>query len=155
MKPVRVAETSSHVLIIHVAQSSSLQANMGPHELRTQFYLNGDFHEPISRDTYILHNPKDNTIVSDKVPIAGAEDVDAAVKHAEAAFNGPWSKFSAAQRRDCFQKLIDLLEEELVPILTLDSLTTGNPVSLIPTREKNYIKGCLSYYGSSIYTERL
>jgi aldehyde dehydrogenase (NAD+)/retinal dehydrogenase len=40
----------------------------------------------------------------------------------------------------------ELLDPRLIDILTLDSLTTGNPVSLIPTREKNYIKGCLMYY---------
>ena len=57
-----------------------------------------------------------------------------------------WSKFTAVQRTECLLKLVGLLEEQLIPILTLDSLTGGNPVSLIPTREKNYIKNGIIYY---------
>jgi len=84
--------------------------------------------------------------VVDSMAIACPDDIDAAVKSAEAAYNGAWSKFSGVQRAACLHKLGDLLEDRLLEILTLDSLTTGNPVSLIPTREKNYIKGCLTYY---------
>ncbi|PVH72279.1 aldehyde dehydrogenase [Cadophora sp. DSE1049] len=112
----------------------------------TKFYINGEFANPVSKDTFIVRNPKDGTIVSDHVPVAKAADVDLAVAAAEAAFHGPWSKFTALERSNCFYKLVDLLEDRLVDILTLDSLTTGNPVSLIPTREKNYIKNCLLYY---------
>lgn len=113
----------------------------------TQFYLNGEFIKPKSKEVYTLYNPKDNSVVSDSIPVAGADDVDAAVANAEAAFKGPWSTFTAMQRTECFYRLLTLLEERLSDILTLDSLTTGNPISLIPTREKNYIKNCLLYYG--------
>ncbi len=113
----------------------------------TKFYLNGEYVPPISTETYTLLNPKDNTVVASNIPIAGAADVDAAVKYADEAFRGPWSKFTAVQRSACFHKLVQLLEDRLLDILTLDSLTTGNPVSLIPTREKGYIKNCLLYYG--------
>jgi acyl-CoA reductase-like NAD-dependent aldehyde dehydrogenase len=109
-------------------------------------YINGQYVESISKETYTLYNPKDGTAVAEHVSIAGPEDVDAAVAAAEDAFNGAWATFSGAQRAECLRKLADLLEEHLEEILTLDSLTTGNPVSLIPTREKNYIKACLLYY---------
>jgi aldehyde dehydrogenase (NAD+)/retinal dehydrogenase len=115
----------------------------------TKFYLNGEYVDPISTETFIVRNPKDNSLVADKVPVAGVEDVDRAVQYAEDAFNGPWSTFTAMQRAECLRNLVQLLEERLTDILTLDSLTTGNPVSLIPTREKNYIKNCLLYYGNS------
>lgn len=113
----------------------------------TKFYINGQYVEPTSKDTYTLRNPKDNTTVADAVPIGGPEDVDAAVAAAEAAFKGPWSTFSAAQRSECLRRLAEILDDKMIDILTLDSLTTGNPVSLIPTREKNYIKTALLYYG--------
>ncbi|KAK5045666.1 hypothetical protein LTR84_009035 [Exophiala bonariae] len=112
----------------------------------TKFYINGSYVEPISKDTYILRNPKDNSVVADAVPVGGSEDVDLAVSAAQAAFKGPWSTFTAAQRSECLRRLADILEEKMVDILTLDSLTTGNPVSLIPSREKNYIKANLLYY---------
>ena len=74
--------------------------------------------------------------------------MDAAVKYAEEAFNGPWSTSSAMRRTTCFCKLIELLGDRLGGIPTLNYLMSGNPVSLIPTREKNYIKRCLvCYYG--------
>ncbi|KAK1252184.1 hypothetical protein MKX08_003371 [Trichoderma sp. CBMAI-0020] len=109
-------------------------------------YVNGEYVESNSQDYYSLFNPKDGSLVAENIPIADSVDVDKAVKHAEAAFNGPWATFSAAQRSECLRKLADLLETRLHDVLLLDSLTTGNPVSLIPTREKNYIKNNLLYY---------
>lgn len=111
-----------------------------------KLYLNGEYVTAVSKETYSLRNPKDNSVVVEKVPVAGAEDVEAAVKYAEAAFHGPWSKFTALQRTECFYKLAQLMEENLVQILRLDSLTGGHPVSIIPTRERTYIKNCIMYY---------
>lgn len=109
-------------------------------------YINGEYISSSSDKFLTLKNPKDNSIVADGVPIANEQDVDLAVKHAEAAFKGPWSKFTAMQRTECMHKLVALMDEQLISILTLDSLTSGNPVSLIPTREKTYIKNCILYY---------
>lgn len=117
----------------------------------TELYINGTYTAAKSKQTYTLYNPADASIVSSQIPIAGPEDVDAAITAAEEAFNGPWSEFSGAQRSACLRKLAQLLDEDdrLVKILTLDALSTGNPVSIIPTREKGYIMGQLNYYGIS------
>ncbi|KAH6871230.1 aldehyde dehydrogenase mitochondrial precursor [Thelonectria olida] len=112
----------------------------------SKLFLNGQYVAAKSKETYTLKNPKDNTIIIDNVPIAGPADVGAAVKHAEEAFHGPWGRFTAIQRTECLLKLASLLDEELMPILTLDSLTSGVPVSLAPTRERNYIRNCALYY---------
>jgi len=112
----------------------------------TKLYLNGEFVSAKSTETYSLKNPKDNSLVVENIPIAGPEDVEAAVTYAEAAYRGEWSKFTALRRTECLHTLAALVEEELIPILTLDSLTSGNPTSLIPTREKTYIKNSLIYY---------
>ena len=85
-------------------------------------------------------------MVVDAVPIAEKADIDLAVQYAEEAFNGPWSQFTSIERTQCFHRLAALMEDELVPILSLDSLTSGNPTSIIPTREKTYIKNCILYY---------
>ncbi|KAL3444174.1 Aldehyde/histidinol dehydrogenase [Aspergillus insuetus] len=120
-----------------------------------KLYINGTYVSPKSNQTYTLYNPTDTSIISSSIPIAGPEDVDAAVSAAEAAFNGPWREFSGAQRASCLRKLADLLDEDdrLIKILTLDSLSTGNPVSIIPTREKGYIMGQLLYYAG--WTDKL
>lgn len=112
----------------------------------TKLYLNGQYVSPQSQKTYSLENPKDGNVVTDGIPVAGPADIDLAVQYAEEAFNGPWRKFTAAQRTECFNKLAKLVETHLVDILTLDSHTSGNPTSIIPTREKTYIKNTIAYY---------
>lgn len=111
----------------------------------TKIYLNGEYVESKSKDTFSLVNPKDNSKVVEGIPICGAEDIDLAVKYAETAFE-EYSKFTAMQRTECFNRLSVLMEEQLIDILTLDSLSSGMPTSLIPTREKTYIKNSILYY---------
>ncbi|EXJ63656.1 uncharacterized protein A1O5_11417 [Cladophialophora psammophila CBS 110553] len=92
-----------------------------PTEL-TKFYINGEYVEPSTKEVFTVRNPKDNTVVSDRVPVGGPEDVDV-----------------AADRARCLYRLSEILDEHLEELLRLDTLTGGHPVSLIPTREKNYI----------------
>lgn len=119
---------------------------LNPKDYAGKIFLNGEYVSSKSKHSFSLKNPKDGSIVVEGVPICNKEDVDLAVEAAEAAFNGPWSKFTPMQRTECLHKLGALLEDQLIPILTLDSCTGGNPVSLIPTREKGYIKTGLIYY---------
>ncbi|KAJ4322150.1 hypothetical protein N0V84_004985 [Fusarium piperis] len=122
-----------------------VQKNLNPKDY-SKLFLNGQFVEAHNTETYSLKNPKDNSVVIDNLPIAGPEDVDAAVGYAEKAFHGPWSSFTALQRTECLLKLASLIDEELISILTLDSLTSGVPISLAPIRERNYIRNCVLYY---------
>ncbi|SMQ54020.1 unnamed protein product [Zymoseptoria tritici ST99CH_3D7] len=112
----------------------------------TELYINGEYVEAKSGKSFSLNHPKNNKQVVSAVPIAGPEDVDLAVEVAEKAFHGEWSKFTAMQRTECLHRLAALVEEEFVSILSLDSLTSGNPTSIIPTREKTYVKNCIMYY---------
>ncbi|KAH8703856.1 Aldehyde/histidinol dehydrogenase [Talaromyces proteolyticus] len=104
-----------------------MNSNILDPKLYTKLYLNGQYVEAQNKETYSLKNPKNNTIVTENVPIAGPEDIEAA-------------------RTECLLKLASLLDEELMPILTLDSLASGIPVSLAPVREKTYIRNCVLYY---------
>lgn len=78
----------------------------------TKLYINGEYVEAKGNNSYTLYNPSNDSIISDKIPIAGEADVDAAIEAAENAFNGPWSEFSGVQRSTCLRKLVDLLEED-------------------------------------------
>ncbi|KAJ4177412.1 hypothetical protein NW767_014001 [Fusarium falciforme] len=122
-----------------------VQNNLNPKDY-AKLFLNGQFVEARNTETYSLKNPKDNSVVIGNIPIAGPADVDAAVEYAEKAFHGPWSSFTALQRTECLLKLASLIDEELTSILTLDSLTSGVPISLAPIRERNYIRNCVIYY---------
>lgn len=133
--------------------STTTAAALSPRDYENKIYIDGGFIASKSSGSYSLQNPKDNSVVISSIPIANVEDIDLAVTAAEAAFHGPWRKFTAMQRTECLHRLAALLEEQLIPILTLDSLTSGNPVSIIPTREKNYIKNCILYYSG--FTDKM
>jgi acyl-CoA reductase-like NAD-dependent aldehyde dehydrogenase len=122
------------------------ESSLVPEHILGKHFIDGQFVASKCQETFAVHNPKDGSVVADSVAVAGPSDIDAAVSASESAFRGPWSKFTAAQRSTCLLKLAEILEVESKSILTLDSLTTGNPVSLIPTRERNYIRSCLVYY---------
>lgn len=124
----------------------SLNPSLTPSFYSNKHYINGEYVESKCKETYTVRNPKDDSVLSDQMAAAGEEDVEAAVVAAEAAFDGPWSSFSGQQRTTCLNKLCAILEEKLEDILTLDSQASGNPVSIIPTREKNYIITALRYY---------
>lgn len=124
----------------------SIGGAYSPSFYNNKHYINGEYVNSVNKETYTVWNPKDGSVVSDQMAVAGQDDVDAAVKAAEAAFNGPWSGFSGQQRAACLMKLATIMEERLADILTLDSLASGNPVSIIHTREKNYIITAIKYY---------
>lgn len=60
----------------------------------------------------------------------GAEDIDAAVKAARAAFEGPWSKMPPMQRTKLMLKLADLFERDGKLIAALETSDVGQPTWL-------------------------
>ncbi|KAJ5740223.1 hypothetical protein N7493_000095 [Penicillium malachiteum] len=63
-----------------------------------QLFINNEYVDAKNPATLSVHNPKDGSLVSDKVPSAGAEDVEASVVAAEAAFPA-WKAMSALERQ--------------------------------------------------------
>jgi acyl-CoA reductase-like NAD-dependent aldehyde dehydrogenase len=66
-----------------------------------------------------------------RVAQAGAEDVDAAVRAAAAAFEhgGAWRKLPAPERSRLLYRLADLVEENGAELAELESLDNGKPVA--------------------------
>jgi acyl-CoA reductase-like NAD-dependent aldehyde dehydrogenase len=128
------------------AMMGSLSLSRTPSFYSNKHYINGEYVQSKCQETYTVRNPKDESVLSDQMAVAGEDDVEAAVVAAEAAFNGPWSLLTSQQRTKCLNKLCSILEDKLEGILTLDSLSSGNPVSIISTREKNLIIGTVQYY---------
>lgn len=73
-------------------------------------------------------SPKDHSLIANDVPLAGEEDVDAAVAAAGEAFK-TWRKTTAKQRRDCLMKLADLIDANAKPLAELTRLSLGAPWS--------------------------
>jgi acyl-CoA reductase-like NAD-dependent aldehyde dehydrogenase len=61
---------------------------------------------------------------------AGAEDVERAVKAARAAFEGDWSRISAADRARLIMRLADALEAHSEELAQLEALDNGKPVKM-------------------------
>lgn len=75
-----------------------------------------------------MYNPTDGSLVADDVPLAGEQDVDAAVEGAEKAFPA-WKKMSANQRRGILNKFADLVEQNADSIASLSRISLGAPAA--------------------------
>lgn len=100
--------------------------SFSPTNLPTKLFINNEYVDAKSTETFTVHNPKDNSLVSDKVPAAGPDDVDAAVAAAEAAFPA-WKALTAVERRNILLNFADLIEQHEVPLAELTRITLGAP----------------------------
>ena len=90
-------------------------------KLQTGLFINNEF--VAGSDTLETVNPSTGKVIAN-VQAADKKDVDAAVKAAEKAFEGPWSTLAPNQRAALMFKLADLIDrdnEELSQIETLDN----------------------------------
>ncbi|EXJ87662.1 hypothetical protein A1O1_04586 [Capronia coronata CBS 617.96] len=94
-------------------------------KLPLQMFVNNEYVDVENPRKLTLYNPKDGSLVSDKVPVAGTEDVDLAVKYAQAAFPA-WRKVAPAERTKTLLKFADLLEEYYEKLGELTRLTLGS-----------------------------
>ena len=94
--------------------------------LPAQLYINNEYVNSTAGKKLSVYNPKDGTLVSDQVILAGEQDVDAAVTAAEAAFPA-WKRVDAMQRRNILYKFADLLEKHIEKLAELTRLTLGAP----------------------------
>lgn len=97
-----------------------------PSNLPQQLFINNEYIDAKNTETISVFNPKDNSLISDKVPVAGAEDVDAAVTAAEAAFPA-WKAISALERRNILLKFADLIDKHSLALAELTRITLGAP----------------------------
>lgn len=93
----------------------------------TQLFINGDFVDSVSKDTFDTVNPADEKVLA-TVQRASSEDVDVAVEAATAAFK-KWRDVSGPARRDLLLKLADLIEENQQYLAEVESQDNGKPVS--------------------------
>ena len=91
-----------------------------------QLFINGEFVDAVSGETLPTLNPHDNSLIAE-VAMAGAADVDKAVRAAEAALP-KWQRMAAMDRGRILLKLADLVEENAEELARLESLDTGHPI---------------------------
>ncbi len=90
-----------------------------------QMLIDGAWVDASDGRTFDSVNPTTGEIWA-RVPEATAEDVDAAVRAADRAFNdGPWAALSPTQRGHCLRRLADLLAEKSEDLGRTESIDTG------------------------------
>ncbi len=82
-----------------------------------------------SGQTFAVYNPATGAELA-RVPAGGAEDVDRAVRAAQAAFEGPWSQMLPAQRQGLMLRLADLIEQNGEELAQLETLEQGKSILL-------------------------
>jgi acyl-CoA reductase-like NAD-dependent aldehyde dehydrogenase len=94
-----------------------------PHKL----LIDGEWVDAASGETFASTNPSDGTHLAD-LASAGSQDVDRTVAAARRAFEGPWSKFTPAQREAMLRQLGDLITVHADQLAELESLDNGKPI---------------------------
>ncbi|KAK2745560.1 hypothetical protein FQN57_003685 [Myotisia sp. PD_48] len=95
-------------------------------DLPLQLFINNEYVPSKGTGKLKLYNPKDGSLVSDQVPIAGEQDVEAAVDAAEKAFPA-WKRVLPSQRRDIMNKFASLLDQHSTALSELNRITLGAP----------------------------
>ena len=72
-------------------------------------------------------NPSDETVLAE-FSLAGKKEINAAVKAARAAYEGPWGKMPAAERGKYLFRIARLLQERAREFAVLESLDGGKPI---------------------------
>ncbi|GAM89099.1 hypothetical protein ANO11243_071340 [Dothideomycetidae sp. 11243] len=98
--------------------------------LQNSLFINNEYVDSQEKLSLKLISPVDDSVVSDRVQVAGRKDVDHAVACATAAFrDGPWASFTGQQRAACMNKFADLVEKHAETLAQQESLPVGRPVA--------------------------
>jgi acyl-CoA reductase-like NAD-dependent aldehyde dehydrogenase len=90
--------------------------------------VGGEPVEALDGQTFEALNPATGEVIA-RVPQGGPADVDRAVRAAQAAFEGPWSTWSAAKRGRTLAKLADLVRRNQEELAQLESRNVGKPIT--------------------------
>jgi phenylacetaldehyde dehydrogenase len=115
--------------------ATAVSPNIDPHVAnfiaeRRKMLINGKWVEAASGKTFPTYNPATGEVLAN-VAEGDKADIDAAVKAARAAFEGPWRRrMTAAQRGKLIWKLGDLIDQHLEELAELESLDNGKPLTV-------------------------
>ena len=96
--------------------------------------------------TFDTTNPATGEVLG-TVAAGDAADVDAAVKAARAALDGPWGKMTPADREKVLHKAADLLEARAEAFAQLESLDNGKPIREAKSGDLPLSVALFRYYG--------
>ena len=91
------------------------------------FYYGGKWESPASANTFVSHSPSTGKRLAE-VPLAGAEDVDRAVKAAAKGF-GEWRKVGLKERARCMEAFANRIRENAKALALIDCVDSGNALA--------------------------
>ncbi|MFJ8816308.1 aldehyde dehydrogenase [Amycolatopsis thermoflava] len=113
-----------------------------------QLFLDGGWREPATGETIEVRSPSGSGAVG-RVPHACAADVDTAVAAARRAFDdGPWPRWSPAERAEALGRLGKALKSRTGELTALLSAEVGSPVAWARTGQVATALGALRAAGA-------
>jgi betaine-aldehyde dehydrogenase len=115
--------------------------------MQSELFINGAFVSPVNGGTLPVVNPATEEIVH-YIPAGDAEDADAAVMAARAAFDtGPWATFSGRERAGFLRKIAQGIRDHLPELARIEVIDNGKP---LPEAEWDLADaaGCFEYYAN-------
>ncbi|KAK5093969.1 hypothetical protein LTS08_008793 [Lithohypha guttulata] len=98
-------------------------------DIQTNLFINNEYLASSSGETLTIVNPKDDSLVTDKVQVANEQDVDKAVAAARAAFPA-WRRTPSVKRSAIMLKYADLIDQHIDKIAHLESIAMGQPIAI-------------------------
>lgn len=86
-------------------------------------------------------DPSDGEVIA-HIARSGATEVDAAVRAAQAAFDGPWGRMDAASRGEMLARFAALIRREAEQLARIESQDVGKPI----TQARWDVAGCARYF---------
>lgn len=106
------------------APESSSQVNIAK---RYDHFIGGKWHKPSNKKYFTTTNPATGKKLSEVAEGSDA-DVDAAVKAARAAYNGPWGTMSGRERGKYIYRIARLIQERAREFAIIETMDGGKPI---------------------------
>lgn len=114
-----------------------------PHK---ELFIDGKWCAAVAGEKLDTFNPATGQLLA-TLARGRAADVDIAVAAARRAFEGPWSRFSPAQRQQVLVRFAELVDKHYDELTLLESHDMGAPLARLRGAKDNYIRNIL-YYSS-------
>jgi gamma-glutamyl-gamma-aminobutyraldehyde dehydrogenase len=129
------------------ASWTTLAAELAP---RHQLFIDGDWHDAASGDTFETLSPRDGTVLA-HVARGSDADVDAAVRSARQAFDdGRWSRIAPSQRKQVLLRLAELIDAHAAELAVTDSVDGGKLIGDTTTVDAPGSAAILRWYAEAI-----
>jgi betaine-aldehyde dehydrogenase len=99
-----------------------------------RMFVGGEWVESSSGETLTVSSPASGEVLGE-VPNASADDVDRAVRSAQAAFEGGWADATPGERQAALLKLADLVDQHADELGRIESENVGKVLALTMSEE--------------------